>query len=164
MQWGLDGGVLQIKGLDRLRAPTAPRPSRPFAATRLRQCSELVDLWHRCRSLRSSLAHSARLFPETAGNFDRVNTGLPPPRTLITRAMHCTMMPTAEGDRELIADLAAERTRLRESEVVGVRGLAAAHETRLLGYITKVLTVAISTRRCDRENAAKPSSLSCTRI
>jgi hypothetical protein len=32
--------------------------------------------------------------------------------------MHRTMMPAAEWNRELIADLAAERTGLREPEVV----------------------------------------------
>jgi hypothetical protein len=67
--------------------------------------------------------------------------------------MHRTMMPATEWDRELIADLAAERTELRKSEVVGVRGLAATHETRLLGDIAKVLPVAIATRRSDREDA-----------
>src|SRR5258707_6762612 len=67
--------------------------------------------------------------------------------------MHRTMMSAAEGDRELIADLAAERARLSESQVVGIRGLAAAHETRLLGDITKVLPVAIATRGSDREDA-----------
>ena len=56
--------------------------------------------------------------------------------------MHRTMMPATEWDRELIADFAAERARLRESEVMGIRGLAAAHETRLLGDITQML-------RCD---------------
>jgi hypothetical protein len=34
--------------------------------------------------------------------------------------MHCTMMPAAEWDRELIADLAAERAGLRKSEVMGI--------------------------------------------
>jgi hypothetical protein len=67
--------------------------------------------------------------------------------------MHRTMMPATEWDRELIADLAAERARLRESEVVGVRGVAAANETRLLGHIAKVLPVAIATRGSDREDA-----------
>src|SRR4029453_3727161 len=67
--------------------------------------------------------------------------------------MHCTMMPSAEWDRELIADLAAERTGLGESEVVGVRGLAAAHEARLLGDIAKVLPVAIAPRGRNREDA-----------
>src|SRR5215813_11082898 len=67
--------------------------------------------------------------------------------------MHGTMMPATEWDRELIADLAAERTRLRESEVVRVRGLAATHETCLLGDVAKVLAVAIATRGSDREDA-----------
>src|SRR5215470_18910109 len=79
------------------------------------------------------LSHSARLPPEPAGNLDRVNAGLSPPRALVTGAMHRTMMPAAEWDRELIADLAAERTGLGETEVVRIRWLASAHKTRLLG-------------------------------
>jgi hypothetical protein len=63
------------------------------------------------------------------------------------------MMPPAQWDRELIADLAAERTRLGKSEVVGVRGLAAANDARLLGDIAKVLPVAIAPRGRDREDA-----------
>src|SRR6516164_4251891 len=66
--------------------------------------------------------------------------------------MHSTMMPPTEWDRELIADLAAERTGLGKSEVVGVRGLAAAHETRLLGDIAQVIPVAIAPRRGNRED------------
>src|SRR5262245_10944086 len=67
--------------------------------------------------------------------------------------MHRPMMPPAQWDRELIADLAAERTRLGKSEVVGVRGLAAAHKARLLGDIAKVLPVAIASRRRDCQHA-----------
>ena len=67
--------------------------------------------------------------------------------------MHGTMMPATERERELSADLAAERARLSESQVVGIRGLAAADEARLLGDITKVLPVAIATRGSDREDA-----------
>jgi len=63
------------------------------------------------------------------------------------------MMPSAEWDGELIADLAAERARLREPEVMGIRGLAAAHETRLLGDVAQVLPVAIAARSSDREDA-----------
>jgi hypothetical protein len=48
-------------------------------------------------------------------------------------AMHRTMMPATKRDRELIADLAAERARLSKSEVVRIGRLAAAHQTRLLG-------------------------------
>jgi hypothetical protein len=67
--------------------------------------------------------------------------------------MHSTMMPATERDREFIADLATERARLGESEVVGVRGLAAAHQTRLLGDIAKVLPVAIAPRGGNSEHA-----------
>jgi hypothetical protein len=35
--------------------------------------------------------------------------------------MHRTVMPSAEWDREFIAILAAKRTWLRESEVVGIQ-------------------------------------------
>src|SRR5262249_18009345 len=90
---------------------------------------------------------------EPAGNLDRVNAGLAPPRTLVARAVRRPMMSATERDREFIADLAAERTGLGKSEVVWVRGLAAAHETRLLGDVAKVLPVAIATRRCNREDA-----------
>src|SRR5262249_24420521 len=67
--------------------------------------------------------------------------------------MHRAMMPATEWDRELIADLAAERTRLRESEVVGVRGLARAQQARLLGDIAQVLPVVIAPRGSNREDA-----------
>src|SRR6266851_8446173 len=67
--------------------------------------------------------------------------------------MYCTMMAATEWDRELIADLAAERTWLGKTEVMGVRGLAAADETRLLGDIAQVLPVAIPSRRSDGEDA-----------
>src|SRR5262245_25866326 len=63
------------------------------------------------------------------------------------------MVPSAERDSELITDLAAQRTGLGKSEVVGVRGLAAAHEARLLRDIAKVLPVAIAPRRRDCQHA-----------
>jgi hypothetical protein len=66
------------------------------------------------------LPYSARLFPEPAGNLDRVKAGLSPPRPLVAGAMHRTMMPATEWDRELVADLAAKCAGLRETEMVGV--------------------------------------------
>src|SRR5262249_26986404 len=63
------------------------------------------------------------------------------------------MMRSTEWHRELIADLAAESARLRESEVMGIRGLAVAYETRLLGDVAQVLPVAIAPRSRDREHA-----------
>src|ERR1700746_2831076 len=63
------------------------------------------------------------------------------------------MVASAELDSELVTDLAAQRAGLGESKMVGVRGLAAAHEARLLGDIAKVLAAAIATRGRDREDA-----------
>ena len=60
--------------------------------------------------------------------------------------MHRTMMPATEWDRELIADLAAKCAGLGESEMVGIGGLAAADEARLLHDIAQVLSVAIAPR------------------
>jgi hypothetical protein len=74
-----------------------------------------------------------RLFPEPAGDLDRIHAGLLPPRALVARAMHRTMMPPTEGDRELIADLAAERTRLQVAQVMRVGWLATADQAWLLG-------------------------------
>src|SRR5215813_12951543 len=67
--------------------------------------------------------------------------------------MYRPVMPAAEWNRELIADLAPERPGLRKSEVVGVRGLAAADKARLLHHIAKVLPVAIAPRGSNREDA-----------
>src|SRR6516162_8165038 len=94
-----------------------------------------------------------RRLPEPAGDLDRVDAGLAPPRALVAGAMHRPMMPSTERDRELIADLAAERTGLGKSEVVGIRWLAAAHQTRLLGDVAQVLPVSIAPRGSHREDA-----------
>src|SRR5262245_37707709 len=77
--------------------------------------------------------------------------------------MHRTMVPSTERDHEFIADLASERARLGKSEVVGIRGSAAADEARLLRHIAQVLPVAIAARRCDREGALV-DALRSTRI
>src|SRR5262245_40787860 len=77
--------------------------------------------------------------------------------------MHRSMMPATEGDRELITDLAAERTGLRKSEVMGIRGLAAADETGLLGDIAQVLPAAIAPRGSNRE-AALVDALRLTQV
>ena len=72
--------------------------------------------------------------------------------------MHRPMMPSAERDRELIADLAAERARLGKSEVVGVRGLAAADDACLLSDVAQMLAVAIPTRYSNRKDALVDAS------
>ena len=60
-------------------------------------------------------------------------------------------MQTAEGDGKFIAGFAAKRPRLHKSEVMRIRRLAAAQETRLLAYKAKVVPVTIAARRSDCE-------------
>jgi hypothetical protein len=93
------------------------------------------------------------LSPELTGDLNGVDAGRIPPGLLVAGAMGGAVMRAAEWDGELIADLAAECTGLGEPEVVGIRGFAAAHETRLVGEIAQVLPVAIAARGGNGEDA-----------
>jgi hypothetical protein len=59
--------------------------------------------------------------------------------------MHLTMMATAEGDGELITDLAAECSALSKAQMVSVAGLPAAHETRLCRDVSDMVAVSNTT-------------------
>jgi hypothetical protein len=87
-----------------------------------------------------------RFEPQGARHNGRIYSYLPPPSGFIATAMHLAMMSSTQGHSELIADLSAECPALRESQVVGITGLAAANETRLLGHMSNVLAVANPTR------------------
>ena len=78
---------------------------------------------------------------------------MPPPCPLVARAMRAAMMPSTEWNSELVADLAAERARLCEAEVMGVRRLAATDEAGLLGDEAKVHSIAVTARFGNREDA-----------
>ena len=71
--------------------------------------------------------------PKRAGRDCRVDAGLAPPCGFIAAAMDLAVVSPAQRHGELVADLAAERPMLRKPKVVGVRRLAAADQTRLLG-------------------------------
>jgi hypothetical protein len=49
------------------------------------------------------------LQPKSASGDGRIDTGLIPPRRFIAAAMDFAMVPSTEGNDELIADLAAKR-------------------------------------------------------
>jgi hypothetical protein len=92
-----------------------------------------------------------RLLPERAGNLDRVNAGLLPPRALVACAVQFPMVPAAEGDREFVARFAAQRAWLHVAQMMGIGWLAAADEARLLHDIAKMLAAAIAPRGSERE-------------
>src|SRR5262249_25980000 len=111
-------------------------------------------VWPRyCFSSRSLLSHRVRLLPEPAGNLDRVNAGLLPPRALVACAVQFPMVPAAEGDREFVARFAAQRAWLHVAQMVGIGWLAATDEARLLHDIAKVLAAAIAPRGGNGEDA-----------
>jgi hypothetical protein len=55
--------------------------------------------------------------------------------------MNLTMVSATQRDRELVADLAAQRRRLGKAQMMGIGGTAAANQARLLGYRFDVVTV-----------------------
>ena len=56
--------------------------------------------------------------------------------------MQLVMMEAAQGNRELVADPAPERARLRKAQMVRVGRRAAAHDAWLPGYELAVILVA----------------------
>src|SRR5215472_10294333 len=82
-----------------------------------------------------------RLQPQAASRGGWVDTSLGPPHRFITTAMNLAMVPATERDRELVANLAAERRRLGKAQMMGIGGAAAADQARLLGYRLDVVTV-----------------------
>jgi hypothetical protein len=63
------------------------------------------------------------------------------------------MVAAAERNRELIADLAAERSALRETKVVGVSSPPAANQAGLLSYKSNVVPVTQPARSWHRQYA-----------
>ena len=62
-------------------------------------------------------------------------------------------MGPAQGHHEFIADPASESPRLHKSQMVGVRGPARAHETRLRRHELEMLAVAVAPRFAQSECA-----------
>jgi hypothetical protein len=74
-----------------------------------------------------------------------------PPRAFIAGLVQLPMMPAAQGDREFIAHLEANRSRLGESEMVWVRWLPLADHARLGRYESQMCSVAQPLRFGDSE-------------
>ncbi len=94
-----------------------------------------------------------RLNPQGPGSGQWIDSGLAPPFGFIAVAVELTMMPAAQWDGELIADLAAKCTALREAQVVGIAGLAAADQARLLSDMPDVLAIPHPARFWERQGA-----------
>src|SRR6266566_5201946 len=86
----------------------------------------------------------AGAFPKFAGDLDWIDASLLPPGFFVTGAMHRAVMRAAERDGEFIACFAAERARLHKSDVMRIRGLAAAQQAGLPHHKAKMIPVAIA--------------------
>src|SRR5262249_37695228 len=106
----------------------------------------------------------AGVLPELTGNLDRIDASLLPPGFFIAAAMHRAVMRAAEWDGKFITCFAAERARLHKSDVMRVRGLAAAQQARLPHHKAKVVPVAIAARRRHREHALIDADLMNIRL
>ena len=60
--------------------------------------------------------------------------------------MQLAMMSPAERHRKFVADLAAERTRLREAQMVWIGRPATADQTRLLNHMPDIIAVTNAAR------------------
>jgi hypothetical protein len=92
-------------------------------------------------------------FHRLTGDLDWIDAGRLPPRSLVAGAMDRAMMDAAEGHRELVAGLAAERARLEVPPVMRIGWLAAADKAWLLGDRAKLLPAAIASWSGNSEDA-----------
>ena len=98
----------------------------------------------------SGLDHRLRLRvcrePQRACGAGRIELEFLPPSSFITVTVELAMMSPAERDRELVADLAAERMVLRKAQVMGVARLTSADDASLLGHKPHMVPIANTPR------------------
>src|SRR6516225_8288569 len=92
------------------------------------------------------------LQPKNASRRARIDTALLPPHGFVTAAMNFAVMSSAKRNRELIADFAAKRPRLRKTEMMHVGGTPAANQAWLLGDRFHMLAVADPAQHGQRQD------------
>ena len=70
--------------------------------------------------LRRLIRRGTRSFPEASRDFQGIHSVTVPPRAFITGLVQLPMMPAAQGDREFIAHLEANGSRLCKPQVMGI--------------------------------------------
>jgi hypothetical protein len=76
----------------------------------------------------------------------RIDCSLLPPRQFIAAAMDLAVVRTAQRHRELIAHLATERSRLRKTQMMRIRGPPTANEAGLFYDMPDVVAIANATQ------------------
>jgi hypothetical protein len=98
-------------------------------------------------------ATRARLRPQRRGDEVRIDAAPAPPGGFTAAAVDLAMVNAADRHRELVADFAAERPRLRKPQMMGVGGLPPADQAGLGGDEPQVLLVPDAPRLADRKDA-----------
>ena len=93
------------------------------------------------------------VLPQPVRNSDRVDAGRRPPYRLVATPVKGAMMGAAQGNRELVADPAAQGPWLHESEVMGVARFPPAKQARLRCHECQVGTIAIAARLAQGKRA-----------
>ena len=94
-----------------------------------------------------------RLLLQSFGEFERVDIEVFPPGNFITGLMQLPVVAPAKRDGEFIAHFCAQRSGLREAQVMRIRGLPATDQTRLRGDKFQVGFIAQSLRFRDGQLA-----------
>jgi hypothetical protein len=84
------------------------------------------------------------VLPQLVGNTDRIDADRRPPRRLIPVPVNLTMVGAAERHGVLVADLAAQRPRLREAQVMRLTGLPLTSKARLRGHESEMGAMAVA--------------------
>ena len=94
-----------------------------------------------------------RFKPERSRHCGGVDPGSLPPGDLVTAIMDLAVVSTAQRHGELVAHFAAKCPALCKAQMMGIRGLATANQTRLLGHMSDMVAVANPARLRQRQHA-----------
>jgi hypothetical protein len=101
------------------------------------------DLELRAWACQAERPIAVRASPKRERDRHRIDIDPGPPCRLVTVPVKLAMMEATNRNRELVADLAAQRPRLRKAQMMRIGRFAAAHHARLLGHeFAVVLTAA----------------------
>ena len=84
--------------------------------------------------------------PQQSRGLGGINPSITPPRCFIAVTVDVAVVASAERHGELVTDFAAECAALCEAEMVGIAGLPAADQARLLRDVTEVVAIADAPR------------------
>jgi hypothetical protein len=101
--------------------------------------------------------------PQFLSNLDRIDPKPRPSGRLIAGAVDLAMMNPAQRDGEFVADFATKRSRLHETEVMGIRMFAPAHQAGLFGHKPQMVFAAIAARFSERQSTLAIST-DCGRV